>query len=399
MRLRTRSDATDVLPGHRGTVRVGRRVSNLLPRIRSGDVACVDLVDMDTSTAQALLDAGVSAVLNVQPMISGRYPNRGPQLLVDADVLVVDSLGEEALTAIRDGADVRVHEGAVHAADKDGALLAQGRPVDGPLVQRLLASAREGLTSQLDTFTHNASEFLRREQDLLLHGQGVPEIETAIEGRPVVLVVRGESSAAELGDLRRFMAEQRPVVIGVDRAADDLLEAGHPADVVVLSSGVDSSLPSTKALKAATDVIAVVPEGISREATAQLDRLGVRPDKVQTQATAEDVALLVADREQASVIVGVGVGATLPDFLDRQRSGLASTYLTRLKVGRRLVDASTVPTLYSGRLRPVHLLLLVLAGFVALVAAIAVTPAGQLWGEDIAAWSRDVVDYLRGLLP
>ncbi|WP_447645805.1 putative cytokinetic ring protein SteA [Nocardioides zeae] len=193
MRLRTRSDATDVLPGHRGTVRVGRRVSNLLPRIRSGDVACVDLVDMDTSTAQALLDAGVSAVLNVQPMISGRYPNRGPQLLVDADVLVVDSLGERALSAIRDGAEVRVHEGAVHAVDKDGALLAEGRQVDGPLVQRLLTSAREGLTSQLDTFTHNASEFLRREQDLLLHGQGVPEIETVIEGRPVVLVVRGRA--------------------------------------------------------------------------------------------------------------------------------------------------------------------------------------------------------------
>ena len=41
-------------------------------------------------------------------------------------------------------------------------------------------SAREGLTTQLQSFTHNTTEFLRREQDLLLHGQGVPELDTVI---------------------------------------------------------------------------------------------------------------------------------------------------------------------------------------------------------------------------
>lgn len=396
MRLRTRSDAADVLPGLTGTVRVGQRTTSLLPRLRPGDVALVDSVDMDASTAQSLVDAGVSAVLNVQPMVSGRFPNRGPQVLLDAEVPVVDSLGEKVLTAVRDGAAVRVHEGAVFLGGGTEAV-AQGRAVDAELVGTLLSDARDGLTSQLDTFTHNASEFLRREQDLLLHGRGVPDTETRIADRPVVVVVRSESMADELKAMRRFLAEQRPVVIGVDRAADDLLAAGHPADVVVLSSGIDTALPSTKSLKEATDVIAVVPEGISREAAAQLDRLGVRPRKVPTRATAEDVALLIADRERASVIVGVGVGATLPDFLDRQRAGLASTYLTRLKVGRRLVDSSTVPTLYSGTVRPVHLILLALVGLAVLVAAIAVTPVGQVWGEDIAAWTRAVVDDLQGL--
>ncbi|MFW6774819.1 putative cytokinetic ring protein SteA [Nocardioides sp. CPCC 205120] len=394
MRLRTRSDGHDVLPGTTGTARVGRRVSALLPRLRKGDVAVVDLVDMDSSTAQSLVDVGVVAVLNLQSMISGRYPNRGPQVLVDAGVVVVDELG--SVGGLRDGAGVRVHEGRVYVGDAAEAV-ATGRAVDAALVTRQLEAAREGLTSQLDTFTHNASEFLRREQDLLLHGQGVPLPATPIEGRPVVVVVRGEDSAAQLEGLSRFLREQRPVLVGVDRAADDLLEAGRPADVVVLSSGLDAALPTTKALKAATDVIAVVPEGISREASAQLDRLGVRPRKVQTQATAEDVALLVADRQEASVIVGVGVGATLHDFLDRQRAGLASTYLTRLKVGPRLVDAAAVPTLYSGRVRPVHLLLLVLVGLVALVAAISVTPVGQEWGDDLASRARDLVDYLQGL--
>ncbi|MDT9592228.1 putative cytokinetic ring protein SteA [Nocardioides zeae] len=396
MRLRTRTDGTPVLPGTSGPVRVGRRVTTLVPRLRAGDVALLDLVDMDQATAQSLVDAGVAAVLNVQPMVSGRFPNRGPQVLVDAGLPVVDSLGEGVLKLVRDGAAVRVHEGAVHVEGAEEPV-ATGREVDAELVARLLAEAREGLTSQLDTFTHNASEFLRREQDLLLHGRGIPDVDAPIAERPVVVVVRNESSDDVLRSLKRFLTEQRPVLVGVDRAADDLLAAGRPADVVVLSSGIDAALPSTKALKAATDVIAVVPEGISREAAAQLDRLGVRPRKVQTRATAEDVALLIADRERASVIVGVGVSATLPDFLDRQRAGLASTYLTRLRVGGRLVDASTVPTLYSGSIRPVHLLVLALVGLLVVVAAISVTPVGQMWGEDVAASFGSVVDYLQGL--
>lgn len=394
MRLRTRNDATEVLPGVTGTARVGRRSSALTPRLRAGDVAVIDLVDMDRTTAQSLVDAQVVAVLNAQPMVSGRYPNRGPQVLVDAGIAVVDQLGEAVVTDLADGAVVRVHEGAAYLGETP---VARGREVDDALLTRLLADARDGLTSQLENFTHNASEFLRREQDLLLHGHGFPLPETAIAGRPVVVVVRGENLETELKSMGRFLTEQRPVLVGVDRAADDLLNAGRTPDIVVLSSGIDAALPSTKALKAATDVIAVVPEGISRDAAAQLDRLGVRPRKVQTQASAEDVALLIADRQDASVIVGVGLHATLPDFLDRQRAGLASTYLTRLKVGRRLVDAATVPTLYSGRVRPVHLLLLALVGLLVVVAAISVTPVGQEWADQVRTWAGDLVDYLQGL--
>lgn len=394
MRLRTRNDAPEVLPGVTGTARVGRRSSAVTARLRAGDVAVIDLVDMDRTTAQALVDAQVVAVLNAQPMVSGRYPNRGPQVLVDAGIPVVDQLGEAVVTDLTDGAVVRVHEGAAYLGDVE---VARGREVDGALLTRLLADARDGLTSQLENFTHNASEFLRREQDLLLHGQGFPLPETAIAGRPVVVVVRGENLETELKSMGRFLTEQRPVLVGVDRAADDLLKAGRTPDIVVLSSGIDAALPSTKALKAATDVIAVVPEGISRDASAQLDRLGVRPRKVQTQASAEDVALLIADRQDASVIVGIGLHATLDDFLDRQRAGLASTYLTRLKVGRRLVDAATVPTLYSGRVRPLHLVLLVLVGIIALAAAISVTPVGQEWADQVGAWAGDLVDYLQGL--
>jgi uncharacterized membrane-anchored protein len=150
-------------------------------------------------------------------------------------------------------------------------------------------------------------------------------------------------------------------------------------------------------LKAARDVVVRVERGAGSPALEQLDRIGIRPLRFESSATCEDAALIVADAGDASVIVGVGLHATLEEFLDRQRQGLASTFLTRLKVGPRLVDATAVPYLYSGRVRPRHLMLVMLAGLVALMAAVSVTPVGQEWADQWSAALRDLIDYLRGL--
>ncbi len=128
----------------------------------------------------------------------------------------------------------------------------------------------------------------------------------------------------------------------------------------------------------------------NRRPIDHLERLGVRSTRVETTVTTEDVGLLLAHAADASVIVGVGMHATLDQFLDRQRSGLASTFLTRLVVGQRLVDAASVPTLYSGRLRPRHLFLALILGLAALVAAIATTPVGEEWATEAWTWLRSL---------
>ncbi|WP_372727890.1 putative cytokinetic ring protein SteA [Nocardioides sp.] len=383
------------LPGLVGTARVERRSRSLLPRLRPGDIAVVDHVDMDRSTAQALVDAGVSAVLNASPMISGRYANLGPELLAAAGVTLVDSLGARLLATVPDGQRIRVDGATVHV---EGRPVARGRAVDARMVSDEMAAARTGLATQLETFTLNSAEFLGREQDLLLHGQGLPRPGTRIADRPVVVVVRGHDYEAELAAIRPFLREQHPVLIGVENGADVLLEAGYRPDIVVLDARADQQeRPSAKVLRRASDVVVRVERDGNRAATDQLERLGVRPLRVDTAATSEDVALLLADAGEASVIVGVGMHATLDEFLDRQRSGLASTYLTRLKVGPRLVDASAVPQLYSGRVRPRHLLLVMLAGLLALAAALSVTPAGRMWGDALMTALTDLFDIVRTL--
>jgi uncharacterized membrane-anchored protein len=385
------------LPGIQGVARVDRRTPHLIARLRPGDIAIVDHQDMDRATAQALVDAGVVAVLNAAPMISGRYPNLGPDVLIQAGIPVFDTFGGEVVSRVKDGTRLRVHDGEVF----DGAdSVAVGRLVDGEVVRGELESARTGLHSQLESFTHNSTEFLRREQDLLLHGRGVPRTATDLAGRPVVVVVRGHDWEAELAGIKPFIREQHPILIGVDAGAEVLRAAGYQPHIVV-ANAADDELPSVEVLKKAKDVIALVERGAPATVTERFERIGVRPLRFETGATTEDAAMILADAGQASLIVGVGMHATLDEFLDRRRTGLASTYLTRLKVGPRLVDAAAVPGLYDGQVRPRHLLAVTLAGLLALAAAIGVTPVGQEWADAATPVVTDAVatfiDRLQGL--
>ncbi|HSE08184.1 MAG TPA: putative cytokinetic ring protein SteA [Nocardioidaceae bacterium] len=403
MKFPSRSRSDSVLPGTTGPVRVDRRTSTLLRRLKPGDIAVIDHLDLDRANAQALLDRGVVAVVNVSPFISGRYPNLGPELLARAGVVLLDNVGPDAFGALHDGAQARIHEGQLYLKDEP---TLTGKQLSAEDVAAMMDEARGGLSTQLQSFTHNTTEFLRREQDLLLHGQGAPELRTRLEGRPVMVVVRGYDYREDLRRLRRYIREQRPVLIGVDAGADALLEAGHRPDIVVIGeNGLapgdragDVATVSDKVLRGAKEVVLHSDRAGRAVGSDRLDRIGVRAHNFSASGTSEDVALLLADLSGASLIVSVGTHATLTEFLDRHRSGLAGTFLTRLRVGPKLVDAKGVPQLYSGRVRIWHLLAILAAGVAALLVAVAGTPVGQEWWDAVQAWLPDVTDWFQGLL-
>jgi uncharacterized membrane-anchored protein len=388
LRTRPQSDA-----GVSGTARTDRRVTALLPRLRSGDVAVLDQVDLDGPTAEALVDAGVVAVVNRAAMISGRFPNRGPQLLVDAGIRMVDQAqghdGGDLLAAVSDGRTVQVCGGAVMIGEQ---VVAQGRDLTATDVTDQLVAAEAGLSTQLHTLTHNSAEFLRREEALVLHGEGVPRLRTRLRGRPTVVVAQGPDDAAELRRLRRYLREMKPVVIATGDGLTVARSAGLSADVVVLDARTED-LPPAKSLRACRDVVVTEAPGGSRSGgTERFERMGVRVVPMQTTATAADAALLLADAAGAAPIVGVGLRSTVEEFLDGSREGIGSGYVTRLKVGPRLVDATAVPLLYSGQLRARHAYLVLLAGLIAVAAAIATTHVGHQWALDL----RDQLDQFLG---
>jgi uncharacterized membrane-anchored protein len=298
---------------------------------------------------------------------------------------------------------VRIHDGAVFV---DGEQVALGQQLGPDDITAMMESAREGLSTQLESFTHNTTEFLRREQDLLLHGQGAPRLRTKLAGRPVVVVVRGYEYRSDLRRLRRYIREQRPVLIGVDAGADALLQAGHRPDLVVVGEtglgtargAAEGTAITDRALREAREVVLHTDRAGRALGVERLDRIGVRAHTLAAGGHSEDVALLLADLAGAQLIVSVGTHATLAEFLDRHRSGLAGTFLTRLRVGPKLVDARGVPHLYAGRVRLWHLLAVLMAGVVALLVALAATPMGQEWWDATQAWLEDATDWFQGLL-
>lgn len=407
MRFSSRSRTVDDRPGVTGTVRIDRRTSALIPRLRPGDVAVIDHLDLDRGNAEAFAEAGVAAVVNVSEFISGRYPNLGPDLLARAGVVLVDGVGRDVFAKLREGSSVRVHDGALLVGDE---VVARGQELSAGDIASKMEQARAGVASQLQSFTHNTTEFLRREQDLLLHGEGIPALRTRVAGRPVVVVVRGYDYREDLKRLRRFIKEQAPVLVGVDSGADALLSAGHRPDVVVVgaeglaqgsTAGERGDTVSDKALRSAREVVLHTDRAGRAVGSDRLERLAVRRTTLAASGSSADVALLMADASGASLLVTVGTHASLDQLLDRQREGLSSTFLTRLRVGPKLVDAKGVPQLYSGRVRLWQLVLVVLAGLIAVAVAVASTPVGEQWwsdaGPELSAAFADVSSWIQGL--
>ena len=386
-----------------GTLRVDRRTNALLGRLRPGDIAVIDHLDLDRRTAEQLVAQQVGAVVNAGRLVSGRYPALGAEVLAKAGVALLDDTGPGVL-GLRSGARARLEEDRLLV---DGQQVARGTRLDLDAVLAQMDQARAGLTTQLESFTHSTTEYLRREQELLLHGQGIPDVTTRIAGRPVVVVVHAFDHEADLRRIRRFIREQHPVLVGVDAGADVLRAARLKPDIVVIGEeglarvpgGAGERVVSDAALRSATEVV-VHADATDRAVGAdRLERIGVRPVRVATSGTSEDLALLLADLKGASLIITVGTHATLDEFLDRQRSGLASTFLTRLRVGSRLVDAKAVPEVYAGRVRIWHLALVLLAGLVALAAALSTSPDGAEVLHDLQDQVQPLIDWLRGLLP
>ena len=378
------------LPGLTGTARVDRRTDALLRRLRPGEIAVLDQIDLDRATADALVAAEVAAVVNASPSISGRFPNLGPQILVTAGVPLVDDVGADLLRSVRDGAQVRLHDGVLYSGEQP---LGEGRVQTDDSVADALADAKSGLTHQLEAFAANTIEFMRRERPLLLDGNGVPDVDVDLAGRQVVVVGPGHDTLSVLRRLKGFIREYRPVLVGVGTGADTLIALKYRPDLVL----ADPSEVSNEALTSGADV--VVPAFADGHAPGlhRVQDLGASAVTFPSMANPEDLALLLAHHHGAQMIVTVGLSASMAEFLDRGRSGSnASTFLTRLQTGGSVVDGELIASMYRGRTSWGPVLLLVLAALVAVVVALLVSGAGDAVLAWIGQTYQHVVDLVRG---
>ena len=374
-----------------GIVQVDKRTKDLTKRLKEGNIAVINHVDIDRIAAEALISAKPKAVLNAAKSTSGRYPNLGPELLVEAGITLIDDLGLDVM-ALKEGSKITIEGNSIR---QSGGLIAKGIRQDEETIKEDLDRAREGLSAQLESFAVNTMEYMRKERELLLDGVGVPEgIKTKFEGRHALIVVRGYHYQEDLRMLRGYIKEYRPILIGVDGGADAIIAAGLTPNLIV--GDMDSVSDDT--LKCGAEIVVhAYKDGRTAPGIQRVRDLAVEHVVFPATGTSEDIAMLIADDLGAEVIVAVGTHATLVEFLDKGRSGMASTFLTRLRVGSKLIDAKGVSRLYRRRISSLQLTLLALAGLLAIVAALVSTAAGQTMLGLLAARWDDLVSWINHL--
>lgn len=362
-----------------GSARIGRRTKDLVHRLRPGEIAVIDHEDLDRVSAEGLLERGAAAVVNARASISGRYPNTGPLVLERAGVPLIDRAGADLLERVREGDRLTIRGNEVL---RGGESVASGVLLQGAELERQLAAAQAGMGEEIERFARNTMEYLSRERELFLEGAGVPETRTKIQGRHALVVVRGYDYRQDLQTLRGYIADVRPVLIAVDGAADALLEHGFRPDVII----GDMDSVSTAALTCGAEIIVhAYPDGRA-PGLERVHGLGLEAAVFASGGTSEDIALMLAYERGADLIVAVGSHTNLVEFLDRGRGGMASTFLVRLKVGPRLVDAKGVNRLYRPLVRTRDVGLLLGAALIVWLIAAAVSPPMRLFFEQL--WDR-----------
>ena len=350
-----------------GAAKLDRRTKNLVHRLGPDDVAIIDHADLDRVSAEELLESGVRVVVNVAPSQSGRFPNPGPLLLVRGGVRLIDAPGARLFDELSEGELVTVRGGSVF---RNGDVLAAGRALGAEELARAVAEQRGRVTEALEEFADNTLRYLREEGRLLSEGIDFPSLETRFRDRHALVVARGPGYKRDLRIVRPYIRDFKPVLIGVDGGADALLDAGYKPDVIVgdMDSVSDAALRS-----GAEKVVHAYTDGTA-PARDRLERIGIDYHVVRAPGISEDVALLLAYEKGAELIVAVGTHFNLIEFLERNRAGMSSTFITRLKVGEILIDAKGVSRIVSRRVGLWPLVAFTLTGIAAIVVAIVASP-------------------------
>jgi uncharacterized membrane-anchored protein len=367
-------------------VRADRRTKNLCLRLQPGEIAVIDHADLDGPAAYALVERGAAAVVNAARSVTGRYPNTGPGILLDAGIPLLDACGSALFEAVREGANAELRGEELWL---EGEPVARGTLLTPEALDRQLQEARQNLGSELHAFSVNTLEYLAREKELAVADIPMPPLRVSFKNRPALVVVRGEGYKQDLQWVQPYIREQKPVLVAVDGGADALLEAGYRPDLIV--GDMDSA--SDRALKCGAElVLHTYADGRPSAGRERLRNLALEAQELAAPGTSEDVAMLLAYQGGASLLVAVGSHFSLVEFLDKRRAGMSSTFLTRLKVGSILVDAKGLRRLYRPGISPALVAAVVGSALLPILVLIVNSTVVQRWlgviGMSLEVWLR-----------
>ncbi len=372
-------------------IRVDRKTKKLAKRIQPGEIAVINHVDIDEVAANSLVEAKVKLVINAAESISGRYPNKGPGILTENNILIIDRVGEELFNNVSEGETLLIEDGKIFRGDEligEGDVLTREKvavqiklaydnlgeeldrfidntieyakkekgfilgEVEIPKVKTKKVAvqiklAYDNLGEELDRFIDNTIEYAKKEKGFILGEVEIPKVKTKYQGKQVLIVVRGQDYKEDLATMISYIEEVKPILVGVDGGADALMEFGYKPDVVV----GDMDSVSDESLKAAGEIVVHAYTDGRAPGLKRVQDLGLDAVVFPAPGTSEDIAMLIAYEYNAELIVALGTHSNIIDFLEKGRKGMASTFLVRMKIGAKLIDAKGVNLLYRSKLK------------------------------------------------
>ncbi len=338
-------------------VKLDRKTKNLVNRLQPGDIAIIDHEDLDEVAADSLSGKKVAAVINCASSISGKYPNLGPSQLLKNKIPLYAVVEGALFDQLKEGDQVTIDGDDLLFENTQIATLTK---LTNDSVEEALRLAEKNLSHQLNHFIDNTLHFAEKEKALILDELILPKTALKIKGRHVLVVVRGKSYREDLAAITSYIKEINPLLIGVDGGGDALMEFGFIPDLLI----GDMDSVSDRCLQKSTEIIVHAYSNGKAPGLKRIQDLGLKAEIFPISGTSEDAAMLYVYELGAELIVVVGTHSNMIDFLEKGRKGMASTFLVRMKIGTKLVDAKGVSQLYrsTGDFR--HLLYIGIASLI-----------------------------------
>ncbi len=341
-------------------VKLDKKTKDLIKRLDPGDIAIIDHDDLDEVAANSLVDKKISAVINCGKSISGRYPNLGPGIISKANIPIFDIDKYDLFNKLEDGNIIEIIDEKILVKNE---LIGEVELLSKDKIEKLSKLAEENIDIELEKFIKNTLDYANKEKGFILGNLKIPTISTQIKGKHVLVVVRGQNYREDLSTIISYINEVNPILIGVDGGGDALLEFGFTPHIIV----GDMDSVSDKCLKKCKEIIVhAYPDGRA-PGMDRIKSLGLDGISLPAPGTSEDIAMLLAYDKGADLIVAVGTHSNMIDFLEKGRKGMASTFLVRMKVGSKLIDARGVNELYKSSIKSKHILGLIIAGVIPII--------------------------------
>ena len=353
---------------HKGTARVDRRTKDLVKRLSPNEIAIIDHSELDDVAAQSLIAGKVKAVVNAACSLSDKYPNPGPLTLIKAGVVILDNVGGQVMDAVCEGQTVEIINEAIYC---EGIPVASGKILTIGEIEQKMEQVKSNMQEVISDFVVNTLDYARTEIGLINGEYKIPSITTDFTGKHALIVVRGQNYKEDLSAVKSYIDDVRPVIVGVDGGADALWEFGYKPDIIV----GDMDSVSDNVLQCGSELVVHAYLNGKAPGLERVKSLGLSARVFAAPGTSEDIAMLLAYEYGAELIVAVGAHSNVQDFLEKGRKGMGSTFLVRLKVGTKLVDAKGVSKLYRNRVKARYLAQIVLAALLPVAVIVTITPS------------------------